>query len=172
MAKKEFILEKHQLVSIENAVTGQMEGAKVSVFVKRDVPKYKEAFTMLFQDFSRDTIRDMKPVTTKLLMYLFTISQYDNLITQGIQEIADYLKYTRRNVERAMAELELLNVIKKEKNPNDKRENYIYLNPKAAWKGEHLKRKVVGQKFKDPNQIDMFKEKKAIQPNNEFYSTE
>lgn len=172
MAKKN-LLERHEMIAIQDSITGQMVGAKVSVIVKKDTPKYNEKFTMLFQAVNLTMIRNMKPVTSKLLLYLCASCEYGNLITQGMDEISTYLQYTRRNIELAMKELEGLNIIIKHKNPNDKRMNFVYLNPLQSWKGNYQERGKLIETFKDANQLELFNEKgKTILPNSNFLDQE
>jgi hypothetical protein len=166
--RKKGIIEKHQMVAIQNSITGELEHAKVSVYVQKERPKYREDFTIMFQIVTLAVVKKMKPVSTKLLLYLCCSCDYGNLITKGLDQIAEELNYDRRNIERAIKELEQLKIIVKHKNPNDKRENFIYLNPMQSWKGTYDERtKLMEEKFKD-SQLSLFQETKNLKPNTDF----
>lgn len=124
------------MVAIQNAITGELETAKVSVYVTRDVPKYKDAFTILFQGVNRAMVKKMTPASRGVLLFLCTISQYGNVIDHSAAEIAEELGYGTRMIELALKELTELKVIIKAPNPSDKRKQLIVLNPYQSWKGK------------------------------------
>jgi hypothetical protein len=176
MAKKntkknsgKILLKKEEMVMITDRLTGVMQGAKVSVIVSKDSPKYKnEPFTLLFQASTRAISRNIKPVTAKMLIHLCAIVDYENFIPQGKKEMATELDYSIRQVERALNELEEMKVIIKSKHPQDARAVSYHLNPYQSWKGKPMERAKKIASY-DPNQIDMFAEvKKGLQPNTQF----
>jgi len=168
MAKK-ILLKKEEMVVITDRITGVMQGAKVSVIVSKDSPKYKnEPFTLLFQASTRAISRNIKPVTAKMLIHLCAIVDYENFIPQGKKEMAIELGYSIRQVERALGELEEMKVIIKSKHPQDARSVSYHLNPYQSWKGKPMERAKKIAAY-DKNQLDMFPEiTKGIQPNTQF----
>jgi len=169
MAKKT-LLKKEEMVVITDRITGVMQGAKVSVIVSKDSPKYKnEPFTLLFQASTRAISRNIKPVTAKMLIHLCAIVDYENFIPQGKREMATELNYSVRQVERALNELEEMKVVIKSKHPQDNRSSIYHLNPYQSWKGKPMERAKKIATY-DTNQLDMFPEsnQKKIQPNTQF----
>lgn len=168
MAKQ--IIKKEEMVAIRNAITNEVENAKVTMIITKDLPKYKEPFTIFFQATNYALIREIKPITAKLLLYLISVVEYENQINKTIDELAEYLNYTRRNVEIGIKQLCDLNVIKKVKHPQDKRSFLMFINPYQSWKGKKKGRdKVVSQ-----NQLElpfMPKQKELITPNTDFDKT-
>jgi predicted transcriptional regulator len=176
MSKKPLIT-KNEMMLVQNSITGEIESAnvKVSVYVTKDTPKFKnEPFTMLFQKLGIVTAKSIKPVTAKLLLYLCACVEYGNVVGKGTEQIAEELGYSTRNVQRALLELEELKIIIKDKNATDKRMSVIYLNPYQSWKGKPSDRTKKIAEYNDNNQLDMFKEKetKKIQPNDKFLINE
>ena len=162
---KQPVISKQETMLISNAITGEMEAAnvKVNVYVERDVPKLKgEPFTMLFQKLGIVTAKKIRPVTAKLLLYLCASVDYGNVINKGPEQIAEELGYSRRNIERALKELEELKVIIKDKTAVDKRMNIIYLNPYQSWKGKVIDRRKQIASYTDPAQLEMFPEKHSL----------
>lgn len=154
--KKTEILSKSQMLSIQNSITGEMETAKVSVFVQRDIPKYKgEPFTILFQSINAVMVRKMKPVTCRLMLYLCCVSEYNNLIEMSMKTLAEDLNYNPRQVQRAMKELKEYNIINTLQNPKDKRLTLIMLNPRQSWKGAVKERAKAMQKLEMINQLQL-----------------
>lgn len=158
------------MVAIQDTITGEMATAKVTMIVARDVPKYKnEPFTILFQASTYILGRDITPSACKVLITICGCVDYGNKIGKTTQEIADHIKYSKRQVERAYTELEKVNVIYKQKNPIDTRMNDWYVNAYQSWKGTIQDRK---KRIQDtnPNQLGMFPEssEKAIKPNKDF----
>lgn len=169
MATRKAIIKKEQMVSISNNITGEIENAKVTVVVARDVPKFKgEPFTLLFQASTRAISRDIKPATAKLLIHLCAIVDYNNIIPQGVHEMARELGYSERQVIRAIGELVEMKVILKSKHPQDNRVTLYHINPYQSWKGATKERAKKIAEY-DKNQLQLFApEKKAIQPNPNF----
>lgn len=149
------IITAKQVVAIQNGITGEMDNAVVTVTVKRDIPKYKgEPFTLLFQASSRAITRNIKPATAKLLLYLCSIVEYNNIIPQGTKEMARDLGYSVRQIERALNELISFNIVIKNKHPKDNRITLYYINPFQSWKGEKKDR---SKKIEEtnPNQLKL-----------------
>ena len=169
MGKRKNIITQTEMMAIQNAVTGEMETAKVEIRVSRDVPKYsKEKFTLLFQTNNWIVGRDSSPSACKVLVVLNACVDYGNKIGKTQQEIADHIGYSLRQVERAYAELAKGKVIYKQKNPVDSRMNDWYVNPYQSWKG-NVKDRKQRLKERDPNQLGMFDVKdKGIQPSKDF----
>jgi DNA-binding MarR family transcriptional regulator len=170
MAKKKIFIKREQMVAISNNITGEMDNAKVTVVVSRDVPKFKgEPFTLLFQASTRAISRDIKPATAKLLIHLCAIVEYGNLIPQGKKEMADELGYSVRQVERALNELEDMKVIIKSKHPQDSRMSMYHINPYQSWKGATKERAKKIAEY-DKNQLQLFTEepKAKLPPNTNF----
>jgi DNA-binding MarR family transcriptional regulator len=156
MKKKKVIISKQQMVTIRSQITGEMEHAKVSVYVEKDIPKYKgEAFTILFQASTFAIGRDISPSASKLLINLVGCVEYNNVISKGVNELAEHMGYSRRQIERAFKELVDYKVLTTSKHPQDKRITQYYLNAIQSWKGKVAERKKFIQKF-DPDQLDMF----------------
>ena len=133
--KKE-VITKNEMISVRNAITNEMETAKLTMIVQRDTPKYKgEPFTMMFQAVNKAVARNVKPATAKLLLYLCSEVAYGNIVSKGIPEMAKDLGYSDRQVHRAMVELEELKVVIKSKNPSDNRLTMYHINPHHSWKG-------------------------------------
>lgn len=170
MSKRKNIITKSNMVTIQNAITGEMDTAKVTMIVARDVPKYKnEPFTILFQASTYILGRDITPVACKVLITICGCVDYGNKIGKTQQEIADHIKYSKRNVERAYEELRKANVLYKQTNPVDARMNDWYINAYQSWKGSIIDRKKRIQET-NPAQLGLFPElpEKAIKPNKDF----
>lgn len=117
-------------------------------------------------------LRQIKPITSKLLLYLISVVEYENRIYQSKQEIAEYLGYTIRNVEIGLKQLTELNIIQKTPHPQDKRSFLLFLNPYQSWKGKKKSRDQYIAKNQTellfPNEITPEK-KGLIKPNKEFF---
>lgn len=171
MAKKQ-IIRKSEMVAIRNEITNQLETSKVTMIVERDVPKYKnEPFTILFQASTFAVGRDITPSASKLLINLCGCVGYGNLIEKGINELAEHMKYSRRQIERAFKELVDLGVLITSKHPQDRRLNQYYINASQSWKGTVKERtQRISEQKNNPNQLNLFGSEtpKAIQPNHDF----
>lgn len=173
MAKKKEVIKKSQMVAIHNAITDEMETAKVTMIVSKDKPKYKEPFTILFQAGTFAMGREITPSASKLLLNLCGCVGYGNLIEKGVAELAEHMGYSRRQIERAFKELVKFNVVIASKHPQDKRMTQYHINALQSWKGSPKERKTRISKQRDvnPNQLDIFNEIpqiEAIQPNKDF----
>jgi len=150
---KNNIIEKHQMIAIHNAITDEIEGAKVTIRIERDKIKHKEPYTVLFQAVNYATAKYVRPVTAKLLLYLCSVCDYENIITMSSDDLARELGYTQRNVQIALKELEKYRIITKSQHPQDRRSHIITLNPLQSWKGQASKRLSYIQELKDKNQL-------------------
>lgn len=147
------IIEKHQMIAIHNAVTDEIEGAKVTIRVEREKIKHKEPYTVLFQAVNYATAKNVRPVTAKLLLFLCSVCDYENVIAMSSDDFAEELGYTQRNVQIALKELEEFKIITRTQHPQDKRCFIITLNPLQSWKGQASKRLSYIQELKDKNQL-------------------
>jgi DNA-binding MarR family transcriptional regulator len=171
MSIKKTLITKSQMAVIRNAVTQEMESVKMTMIVARDKPKYiNEPFTLLFQASTRVISRNIKPVTAKMLIYLCSIVEYNNIIPKGKKEMALELGYSLRQVERALNELELMKVIIKSKHIEDNRITVYSINPYQSWKGDISERKKkITEHSPDQLQIPFVdNETKKIAPNADF----
>jgi hypothetical protein len=166
---KQEIIKKSEMVAIHNAITDQMETAKVTMIVQRDVAKYKEPFTILFQASTLAMGRHISPSASKLLINLCGCVGYGNIIEKGIDELAEHMLYSRRQIERALKELIYYNVLIASKHPADKRITQYHLNAHQSWKGNVKDRKTKIASY-NKNQLTLFAGEKinALKPNKEF----
>lgn len=166
---KKQIIARKELVALQDAVTGELQTAKVSIYVERDLPKYKESFTIMFQSATLAQVREIKPITAKLLMYLNCIAMYSNIIDRTQSEMAQELGYSVRQVKAGLKQLFDYKIVIKVNHP-DGRRNLMQLNPYQSWKGKPLERKKELEKLGDKAQLTLFpaKELKALKVNNKF----
>lgn len=134
------IVSKNEMLAIQNAVTGEMEYAKVSIHVSREMPKFRDKFTVLFQAVNCAMVKDIKPITAKLLLYFCSVAQYGNLIDRTMEEICEDLGYKRAQVSIAVRDLVEMKIILKVPNGDDKRRSKFMLNPHQSWKGKAIDR--------------------------------
>ena len=147
------IIKKSEMVAIQNAITGELETAKVTVFVEKNKPKYKDNFTILFQAVNLALIREIKPITAKMLLYFCSICDYGNIISKNIEDISKDLGYSRQFVSIALKELQELNIIEIEKHNNEQRCNIYRINAFQSWKGKPVERmKTISQ---NKNQLSL-----------------
>ena len=140
------------MVAIRDGITGELETAKVTVIVQKDIPKYSDKFTILFQAVNLNLIKRMKPITTKLLFYFCAIVQYENKIDRTITEMMEDLNYSRPSISIALKELEEMNIVYREAYSDDKRRFIFRLNPLQSWKGKPAERIKAMQKL-NPTQL-------------------
>lgn len=145
------------MVAIHNAVTNELETAKVTMIVQRDVPKYQQPFTVLFQAVNIAAAKNTRPVTAKVLLYLCSIVSYGNVIDRSASEIAKDLGYSCRNIEIALKELISNKDILKTLNLADNRRFLIVINPLPSWKGTVKERNITIENFlaADKNQLEI-----------------
>ena len=165
MAKRKEIITKSQMITIQNAVTNDMEFAKVSIRVEKDLPKYKnQPFTIVFQRVLKELILRGMPVgDCRVLLYLMSIVEYGNIIDRTIKEIAEDLGYKDSNwVQKSLKRIEDTKIILKSKHPTDNRRFVYMLNPKQSWKGSVAERTRTIGNF-NPSQLQMpFTEQNVI----------
>jgi hypothetical protein len=114
---------------------------------------------MLFQAFAYLASTKLKPVTNKVLMFLFSRSVYENFIGLDVKTIAEELNMTDRSIISALKELEDNNIIIKTPNLTDKRRHDYFINPTAAWKGNgHSRMNMMKKLQSNKNQISLFNE--------------
>jgi len=155
MGKKN-IISQSQMVAIENSISGELEAAKVTMIIEKDQPKYRGIdFTILFQIVSKVIVKEMTPISSRLLLFCLTIVDYGNKIPMGINQMAEELLYSKRQCQRGMDELIKFKVIIKHQHPIDKRMVEYYLNPLQSWKGKVMER--TKRIAETPiNQLDLF----------------
>lgn len=159
------------MIAMKNAITGEFETAKVSVYVQKETPKFTgEKFTYLFQAAAVAIGRDITPSASKLLLVVCGIVEYGNEIKKSTAQLADLCKYSKRQVERALNELVDLRILTRSKHPVDGRMTQYYINPLMSWKGNVVDRKNYIKKFNDPDQLTLFESNKTkgIEPNKDF----
>jgi DNA-binding MarR family transcriptional regulator len=164
------IISKSEMMVIKNAITNEMETAKVTVIVSKNKPKYKELFTIFFQAVNLEIVKRIKPITSKVLFYLCCKVNYDNFISIDQSEICETLHYGRTQIYLAIKELEDLGIIFITKHGNDGRCNVIHLHPLQSWKGEIGKRAEAIAKL-NQTQLSLFSydpEQKKLMPNETF----
>ena len=166
---KKLSVSKSEMVAITNAVTGEMETAKVTIHVQRDILKYKESFTILFQSATLAQVKEIKPITAKLLLYLNSISLFSNIVDRTTDEIATELGYKRNQVQKGLKQLSDFNIILKTKHP-DGRRNLLMINPHQSWKGKPVERAKTLSRLGDLAQLSLFEErpKKGLIENTNF----
>jgi DNA-binding MarR family transcriptional regulator len=161
------------MVAITDAVTGVMETAKVTIHVAREIPKYRDSFTILFQSATLSTLREIKPITAKILMYLNAITLYSNIIDRTVNEMATDLGYKKNQILKGLKQLSDLNILIKTPHPGDGRRSMLMINPHQSWKGKPVERaKKIAQLGNDAQLKFPFGEQPktlALQPNNEFH---
>lgn len=144
------------MVAMKNNISGELETNKVTMIVERDQPKYRGIdFTILFQIVSKVIVKEMTPISSRLLLFCLTIVDYGNKIPMGINQMAEELLYSKRQCQRGMDELINFKVIIKQQHPIDKRMVEYYLNPLQSWKGKVIER--TKRIAETPiNQLDLF----------------
>jgi predicted transcriptional regulator len=156
MAKRKEIMNKSEMVALHNSITNEMEFAKVSVRVEKDMPKYKnEPFVILFQVANSLLIGDMQLIDCKVVLYMMSKSQYGNVIDRTIKEMAEEMKVKDSNyVQKSLKRLVEMKIVLARKHPSDNRRFIYMLNPKQSWKGTVKDRqKTMG--FFNPKQLQM-----------------
>lgn len=168
MAKNKEIIQKSEMMAISNAITGELETAKVTVFVERNKPRYKDSFTIFFQAVNMALVRDIKPITAKMLLYFCASVEYNNTISKNVEDIAKELGYTRQAVSMALKELSDKNIIIIEKHGTDKRCNIYRLNPYQSWKGKPVERIKVLKDNRLQLQLPFYTQNKQLTENKSF----
>lgn len=130
-----------------------VEEKKVTIIVSKDRIKLPPNI-MVFQTFAYLAAIKLKPSTNRLLMYLFSMSRYENFISMDLKTISEELNISKQSIVSAMNELVNNNIILKVKHLPDKRRNEYFLNPVAAWKGNSFTR--LDAIKKTDNQLKLF----------------
>ena len=142
MGRQKAIYEKKDLVILHNAIQDTDETAEIKVIVTRSREKLRnESFVMLFQAVNKAISRDITPSAAKLLLHIMSEANYGNSVLKGQEEIAKELKYSKRNIIRAFAELVQMGILIRNKYMDDKRMSTYTINPFQSWKGSVTERK-------------------------------
>lgn len=154
-------LAEYTVETINNAHLGKLNDKKIDVQInirqKRGVLPQN---VMVFQAFAFLAATKLKPSANRVLMLLFSFSEYENYIGMDVKTISEHLDMTERSVITALNELVENNIIIKVDHPSDKRRNDFFINPIAAWKGNSFSRqKSIRQLKENSNQLDLFKGK-------------
>lgn len=154
---------KKQLVDktinvVQNAHLGILNDKDIDVQINiRQKKAYLPPNVMLFQKFAYLAATKLKPTTNRVLMLLFSYTQYENYIGMDVKTISEMLSMTERSVISALKELESNNIIVKVKHPSDKRRNDFFINPVAAWKGNSYTRNASIRVLKEnKKQLNLF----------------
>ena len=132
----------------------------LKVEVKQNKPKLPPNI-MVFQTVAFLCATKLKPSSNKILMYFFSISMYENIISMDIQTLMDDLLMSKPTVINSINELTEHGIIARVKRISDKRRNEYMLNPFASWKGNSVARNVLIGKMtgnENPNQLSLFGE--------------
>jgi hypothetical protein len=95
---------------------------------------------LVSQAFAKIASSRLKPVTCKLLIWIFGNSAYENYVSVDVFSMAEELGYDQRSVLRAFKELVENNILQKFPHPTDKRRNDYFVNPFATWRGNSFTR--------------------------------
>ena len=127
--------------------------------VKQQRPKLPPNI-MVFQTVAYLCATKLKPSSNKILMYFFSISMYENIISMDIQTLMEDLVMSKPTVINSITELEENGILTRVKYMSDKRRNEYMLNPFSAWKGNSTARNMLLTKMgaNDPNQLALFGE--------------
>jgi predicted transcriptional regulator len=147
---------KTELKGIFKAVSEAYDTNKVQVFIKRDNRLKLPENVMVFQEFAYTASKFCSGGALRTLMYLFSISGYENLIGIDIKTMAEELNVSEISIQRAMNELVKYNVINKFKNTGDRRRNDYFINPVAAWRGNSFARQKFMEQMEDKKQLSLF----------------
>ena len=149
-------ITKSEMVAITNAVTGEIETAKVTIHIQKDKPKYKDKFTIFFQTAGLTLVREIKPITTHLLFYMNSVCQYGNIVDRTVLEMAEDIGYKKNQVLKGLKQLYELNIIIKIQHKDDARRNIIMINPAQSWKGKPIERAKALSKLTNSQQLSLF----------------
>jgi DNA-binding MarR family transcriptional regulator len=153
-----------------------MKDYNISLFKKTTVKAAPNI--QLFQTAAYIAATCLTPSANKILMYLLSLSEFENFISIDQKTLNEELNISLRSTERGLKELIDSGILIIVKHPSDKRRNDYFLNPMTAWKGKTLNRKIAlakmnkehigqlklfGESFED-NQIRESNEIKAKKP--------
>lgn len=117
------------------------ESIKVNIFKGRNYLKNEDDFIMLFQKVTEQAIRNLKPATAKIMLYMLCKLNWSNHIGVDQSTMAEECLISIPSVQRAIKELLDLHIIISIPDPQDKRRSIYLINPHSAWKGQEHKRK-------------------------------
>ena len=151
-------LNEKELLKIRSAVDGSIEGdVQVNIRVAKNRIKLPPN-VMVFQAFAYLAATTLKASTNRILMLLFSIQAYENLVGMDVQTIQEELNLSKPTVVNGLKELESNGIIIKSHCLYDRRRNEYYINPMSAWKGNSFTRnKMIENMNKvSPNQLSIF----------------
>jgi DNA-binding MarR family transcriptional regulator len=160
--KREKLKDFSDYISEGMVEVGRDNNLEVDVvnIVKQRQGKMPDSLFVL-QAFAGDMSKreNYSNTTFRVLMYFFSLSQYENFVSIDVKTISENMNLSERSVMRATKQLTDDNIIIKIDHPSDKRRIDYFINPKAAWKGKTITRDKFLKKAKDTKmQLDMFKE--------------
>ena len=147
---------KKQIEAISKTIGESLGVDTVKVFIKPDNRLKLPDNVMVFQEFAFTASRLCSNSALRVLMYLFSISGYENLIEFHVISLAENLNVHQRTIIRAINELIEYNVVQKFKSKKDGRINDYFINPVAAWRGNSQARQKYMMEFNDKNQLLLF----------------
>jgi len=124
----------------------------ISIYNGRQRLRGTPEFIMYFQVVGAAMSKKLKPATCKVLLYLFSKTEYSNYVGVNIETIQEDLEFSKNTIINSIKQLEEYNILITTKDDNDKRRNVYFLNPHCSWKGTFVKRKETIKKY-DKNQI-------------------
>lgn len=166
--KKGIILSQSQAQNISDGISqvlGEDDNNEIKISVNLTRKKINAPdFIMLFQEISKSMVKNLKPTTCQVLLYIFGNTEYGNYSAYRVQQIADDLGYKRNAIGRAIKELKDFGVLLSIKNDTDHRSDSFTINPHFAWKGTIQQRaKVIKERPTALNQINLFPSEIPIQ---------
>lgn len=129
------------------------------VYVKQQVRRVPLPHnTMVFQAAAYLCCTKLASSSNRILMYFFSISEYENFISVDVQTLSELLNLTTRSIKSGLKELEDNNIIIKIKNIRDKRRHDYFINPVVSWRGnsatwDKTKKQI---QVSNPNQLNLF----------------
>jgi DNA-binding MarR family transcriptional regulator len=171
-------MPRDNVKKVLDVVKTELDVKKAVIFIQRDRLKLPQNI-MVFQAFAYMAAKDLKPTTNRLLMLLFSMSEYENFVSMDVQTIAEVLQVKKLTIIVSLKELTENNIVIKVKHKADNRRNDYFLNPVAVWKGNSYARdKAMKLLTQNKTQLELFGEapflsdndtvKKLIKPNPDF----
>lgn len=117
------------------------EVTKVNISTGRNYIKNEDDFIMLFQKITEQAIKNLKPATAKIMLYMLCKLNWSNQIGIDQLTMAEECLISLPSVQRAIKELLDLHIIISIPDPQDKRRHIYLINPHQAWKGQEHRRK-------------------------------
>jgi len=134
---------------------------KTITIIKPNKATEKEPFVKIFQIALNYFVETLTPSGCKLFMYFVNETRYGNFVEVDQRVIMEKLKIGRTALNKALYELQELNVIAITQDLNDRRRNTYMINHYVAWKGNPADRLVSFKKNKqlfskpNPHQIKL-----------------